>query len=267
MFYMKTAYCMVLNTLSEIKGSIMRCFKILTFLLMVSMAASKPCIAGPPFDTDDPVPVLYKHWEYYISSINTYRAGVWSGTLPHLEFNYGVVRNVQIHLLLPLNYMSAMHSRPSFGYADTEFGFKFRFLKETGNRPQAGIFPIIEVPTFRNSEFSDGKTKVYIPLWLQKGWDRFTTYGGAGYWINPGSGNKNWIFAGWEAQYDFSDHLTLGGELFLQSPDTSDGSTSTGFNLGGSVNTSDKFHIIFSLGRNLTGGKNFSSYFGLLWTI
>jgi hypothetical protein len=28
---------------------------------------------------------------------------------------------------------------------------------------------------------------------------------GAGYWINPGSGNKNWVFAGWEAQYDFSE--------------------------------------------------------------
>jgi len=36
--------------------------------------------AGPPFNTDDPETVRYKHWEYYISSINTYQFGVWSGT-------------------------------------------------------------------------------------------------------------------------------------------------------------------------------------------
>ena len=163
--------------------------------------------------------------------------------------------------------MSVPHRRASFGYADTELGFKFRFLNETDNRPQAGIFPIIEVPTVKNSDFGDGKTKIYIPVWLQKSWNKLTTYGGAGYWINPGSGNKNWIFAGWEIQYDFSEQLTLGGELFMQTPDTGSGKTFTGFNVGGSINPSDKFHIIFSLGRNLTSEKNFSSYFGLLWTI
>ncbi len=234
---------------------------------VIGIAVSKPVNAGPPFDTDDPVPVMFKHWEYYISSINNHQDGVWSGTLPHLEFNYGLVPNVQVHLLLPMNYISATHGKASFGYADTELGFKFRFLKETDNRPQAGIFPLIEVPTVRNNEFSDGTTKVYLPIWLQKSWNKLTTYGGAGYWINPGTGNKNWIFAGWEVQYDFSDHLTLGGELFLQTPDTSAGTTGTGFNLGGSINPSEKFHIIFSLGHSITSEKNFSSYFGLLWTI
>ena len=26
--------------------------------------------AGPPFFTDDPQPVDFKHWEFYISSVN-----------------------------------------------------------------------------------------------------------------------------------------------------------------------------------------------------
>jgi hypothetical protein len=34
--------------------------------------------AGPPFFTDDPETVRYKHWEYYISSINTHQSGIWS---------------------------------------------------------------------------------------------------------------------------------------------------------------------------------------------
>ena len=65
---------------------------------------SQQILAGPPFNTDDPEPVKFKHWEYYISTIDLYQSGTWSGTSPHLEVNYGLVTNVQVHLLLPMNY-------------------------------------------------------------------------------------------------------------------------------------------------------------------
>src|SRR5450759_3703200 len=119
--------------------------------------------AGPPFNTDDPETVKYKHWEYYISSINTFQIGVWSGTCPHFELNYGLVQNVQVHLLLPMNYDYSRHQGVNFGYANTEFGIKYRFVQETDNSPQIGTFPIIEIPTIKNSEFSNGKAKIYLP--------------------------------------------------------------------------------------------------------
>jgi hypothetical protein len=225
------------------------------------------CYSGPPFGTDDPETVLFKHWEYYTSSINTYQAGVWTGTTPHLEFNYGLVPNVQVHLLLPLNYNYVQHKGGNIGYADTEFGIKFRFIQENDNSPQIGVFPIVEIPTVKNSEFSSGRTKIYLPVWVQKSLGKVTSYGGAGYWINPGENNRNWIFAGWEAQYSFSPALTLGGELFYHSASTNDGKYGAGLNVGGSVNPSEKFHLIFSFGHSLINDHEFSSYFGLLWTI
>jgi len=223
--------------------------------------------AGPPFDTDDPETVRYKHWEYYISSMNTSQFGVWSGTCPHFEINYGLVPNVQVHLLLPINYDYTRHQGSNFGYADTEFGIKYRFIQETENSPQVGIFPIIEIPTIKNSEFSNGKAKIFLPVWAQKSWGKLTTYGGVGYWINPGTGNKNWIYSGWEIQYDISPGITLGGEFYYHSADTRDSKSATGFNLGGSFNISEKFHIIFSAGHSITNDHTFSSYIGFLWTI
>jgi hypothetical protein len=223
--------------------------------------------AGPPFDTDDPEPVDFKHWEYYVSSINNRQIGIWSGTAPHIEINYGLIQNVQIHLILPMNYFYSGHLQSGYGYADTEFGVKFRFVKETANSPQVGTFPILEIPTIKNSEFSDGKMNIYLPVWLQKSWGSLTTYGGGGYWINPGVNNKNWIFAGWELQYDFSKFLMLGGELYYHSADTNSSKSGTGFNLGGSINPSEKFHFIFSFGHTLTNDNEFTSYLGLLWTI
>jgi hypothetical protein len=223
--------------------------------------------AGPPFNTDDPETVRFRHWEYYISSLNNYQAKVWSGTSPHFEINYGLIPNVQVHLLLPLNYSYMKVSGAKFGYADTEFGIKFRFIKETDNSPQAGVFPIVEIPTIKNSEFSNGKAKIYLPVWLQKSWENLTTYGGVGYWINPGTGNKNWIFSGWELQYSFSPLVTLGGELFYHTAITKEDKPSTGFNLGGSINPSEKMHIIFSAGNTFSKDNSFTSYIGVLWTI
>jgi hypothetical protein len=223
--------------------------------------------AGPPFITDDPQPVDYRHWEYYISSINTMQPETWTGTSPHFEVNYGLIPNVQVHLILPMNYVYIRNEGTHFGYANTEFGIKYRFIQETENTPQIGVFPIIEIPTIKNNEFSSGKAQIYIPVWAQKSWGKLTTYGGVGYWINPGINNKNWIFSGWEIQYDLSPLFTFGGELYYNSAVTKDSKSVTGFNLGALINFTEKFHFILSAGHSLTNSSFVSSYAGLLWTI
>lgn len=239
---------------------------VVVFTLLVLFFA-RPVNAGPPFTTDDPQPVPFHHWEYYISSINLFQGHEWSGTAPHFEVNYGFVPNMQIHLLLPINYATVPHEAAKYGYADTEFGIKYCFIQETPNRPQIGTFPIVEIPTVKNEAFSDGKAKVFIPVWVQKSWDKLTTYGGIGYWVNPGTGNRNSVFSGWELQYDFTPMVTLGGELYYQSANAPDGQSVAAFNVGGSINASPKFHFIFSLGHSLTHENFLSSYVGLLWTI
>lgn len=223
--------------------------------------------AGPPFTTDDPQPVSYKHWEYYISSASKYQTHLWSGTSPHFEVNYGLIPNMQIHVLLPVNYSYVPHQETRIGYADTELGLKYCFIRETDSRPQIGTFPIFEIPTVKNEEFSDARTKIFLPIWAQKSWNKLTTYGGLGYWINPGAGNKNSILSGWELQYDFSKVITLGGELYFQTADAADSKSVTAFNMGGFLNASEKMHFIFSFGHSLTHENFFSSYLGLLWTI
>ncbi len=234
---------------------------------LIILISAEISIGGPPFLTDDPEPVDLKHWEFYISSINIFQQGDQSGTAPHIEMNYGIIRDVQVHVLLPLNYNHISGRNITFGYAYSEIGLKYRFMKETANRPQIGTFPIIEIPTIKNNEFGNGKTQVFLPIWIQKSWNKITTYGGAGYWINPGTGNRNWVFAGWELQYDFSEKVTLGGELYYHSSDAIGSLSATAFNLGGSINLTKKFHIIFSAGHSLLNKSFTSAYFGLLWTI
>jgi hypothetical protein len=225
--------------------------------------------AGPPFFTDDPDPVPLHHWEYYLSSQNEFdiRNHSATGTLPHVEVNWGAVRNVQIHLIIPFTYVFNTPSDFIYGYTNTEVGVKYRFIKETEKRPEIGVFPIAEVPTIRDPRFSQGNFQVFLPVWIQKSWKQLTTYGGAGYWINPGSGNQNWIFTGWEVQYGFTDFFTLGTEAYFETAPVKGENNVSGVTVGGFLNFSEYFHFIFSLGHTLTGENQVTFYAGLYVTI
>ena len=226
-------------------------------------------LAGPPFLTDDPEPVGFKHWEYYISSQSTFShsPSTASGTLPHFEVNYGVVPDVQLHMILPLNYNYSSSQFTAYGYANTELGVKYRFIKESDKVPEIGIFPIMEIPTVNNTDLYNGELQLFLPLWVQKSWNKLSSYGGGGYWINSGTGNKNWFFAGWQAQYEFSKKLSLGSEIYYHTAPANDSSSSVGFNIGGFLNFSEKFHFLFSIGHSLTNTNYTTAYTGILLTI
>jgi hypothetical protein len=231
------------------------------------LSVSSTVYAGPPFITDDPEPVPFKHWEFYLSSIDFFQPKSKSGTLPHFETNYGVLPNVQLHLQLPLNYLTTGNSF-DYGYGNTELGAKIRFLNLEKSKFQVGIFPIFEIPTIQNEPFNNNHIQNFLPVWFQKSWKKLVTYGGAGYCFNPGNDNRNWQFVGWETQYDFTDKLTLGGEVFYKTAAiTDDTQGSFGYNFGGFVNFSEHFHLIFSAGQSITGEKGTMAYGGLLCTI
>jgi hypothetical protein len=219
--------------------------------------------AGPPFRTDDPEPVEYKHWEVYVASQgNSDDSGI-SRTAPHIEVNYGILPNVQIHLIAPLEYVKPEGQASQYGYGDTELGAKFRFIQETDSCPQVGTFPIFILPTGNEDKgLGTGETQVFIPLWLQKSWGPWKTYGGGGYWINPGTGNQNYWFFGWEVQRDLSEYLTLGAEIFHETPSVVDGESSTGFNVGAIINFTDLHHLLLSAGKNFSGPKDTFYYVG-----
>jgi hypothetical protein len=222
--------------------------------------------AGPPFLTDDPVPVDYLHSEIYLFSTGTHDSGGTSGVGPAVEFNYGILPDTMIHLIAPMAYDAPKGGSSHFGYGDTEVGIKYRFVHETDLLPMIGAFPLVEIPTGDEDKgLGNGEAQWFLPIWLQKDFGKWTTYGGGGYWINPGADNKNYWFSGILLQYNFSDTFYLGGEFFYQTADTVDGEDSTGFNLGGSVPVGDNLQILFSAGRGLTNtsSNRFSYYLAL----
>jgi hypothetical protein len=150
---------------------------------------------------------------------------------------------------------------------DTELGAKYRFIHETDNIPQAGIFPLVHLPSGdSNRDLGSGHVQAFLPMWLQKSWGPWTTYGGGGYWINPGTDNKNYWQLGWLLQRDITKVLTLGAEIFYFGKQTTDGRDETGYNIGGIINLTEEHHVLFSAGSDFAGDNNFASYLGYQYT-
>lgn len=232
-------------------------------IILIYLSICVTAFAGPPFLTDDPEPVEYRHWEIYVASQGSFDRDETSLTAPHIELNYGVFPNVQIHLIAPFEYVKPEGEHSHYGYHDMELGAKFRFIQETDLRPQVGSFPIVVLPTGdKDKGLGSGEVQVFLPIWVQKGWGSWNTYGGGGYRINLGTNNKNYWFFGWEVQRDITKYLTLGAEMFHQTPSEVGGESSTGFNVGAIINFSDLHHMLLSVGRDFSGTNEPSFYIG-----
>jgi hypothetical protein len=225
--------------------------------------------AGPPFRTDDPEPTELGHYEFYTFSSGTVVSKDTSGALPGFELNYGLIPNGQLTIDAPVAFDSPSDGATQFGYGDTQFSFKYRFIQEDkeGSRPQVAVFPLVQLPTGdQNRGLGSGHVLAFLPVWLQKSFGDWTTYGGGGYWINQGGvGDQDYWFFGGLLQRKVTDKLSIAGEIFHQTAKTIDGDESTGFNVGAIYDFNEHNHLLFSAGRGFQNADNtnlFSWYLG-----
>ena len=112
--------------------------------------------------------------------------------------------------------------------------------------------------------------QAFLPVWLQKSWGdprrAWTTYGGGGYWIHPGSGNRNWWFVGDLVQHQITDWLTLGVEAFHETAQEAGSEGDTRLNAGGILDFSPTQHLLLSAGHTVQGPSAFQAYVALLVT-
>ena len=217
--------------------------------------------AGPPYVTDDPEPVEFRHWEFYLATQHAVTHAAASGTAPHIEVNYGALPGLQLHVIAPFAYAHPSDGSTYCGVGDIELGAKLRFIDENTWRPMVGTFPQFELPVGSESKgLGTGHLHVLIPLWLQKSLGSWTTYGGGGYWLNPGEGNRNFGYVGWLIQRRLSDRASLGAEVYYSTPDHVGGGANLRFNVGVVIDLTTQRHLLLSAGRGIVGEGLFQGY-------
>jgi hypothetical protein len=237
---------------------------------VIALGCPVAVTAGPPFLTDDPVPLNFGHFETYVFSQWDSSPGTSSNvTGPAVELNWGFLRNLQFHVIAPFENATAPGIPSAFGFVDAEVGIKYRFLEETTGRPQIGIFPMAEVGTGNATRnLGNGQTWYRVPVWIQKSYDkgRWTVDMGGGAAINGAPGQRNYGFGGFLVQRSLGSGLTLGAEVYTQGAVAVGTTGTTFYNVGGYINPSEQFSILFSVGRSVAGQNHAIGYFGLYYT-
>jgi hypothetical protein len=249
-------------------------------LTVVPMFAPAVAWAGPPFQTDDPEPVDFRHYEFYTFGAADSTAIAVNTAGPAVEFNWGVVPNVQLHIVIPAAAtwpsnspsLAPLGEGPSaFGLGDIETGVKIRFIQETRHRPMIGTFTMFEIPSGNAAKgLGVGKGWAKLPIWVQKSFGPWTTYGGVGENINTAPGNRNFTFGGWLVQRDIGTKLTLGTEVFSHGPEglgTAQTRSATLVDVGGYYYFKNPgFQLLFCYGHTAFGQAENYAYLGLYWT-
>ena len=101
-------------------------------------------------------------------------------------------------------------------------------------------------------------------MWLQQDFGATSLFGGGGYEINPGAGNRNFWQAGLALTHDFSKRLSLGTEVTWQSADAGDGHASTGVNLGLIRKLGGPASLLLAAGPSFSAGQTSYHAYGAL---
>jgi hypothetical protein len=209
-------------------------------------SAAVPAAAGPPYLTDDPVPTDSGHWEIYSFTSGEGRRAELDDDLG-LDLNYGPAEGVQLTATLPLTFSHDAVKGWRGGSGDVELGVKYRFVGDAKHGFSAAIFPRALLPTASRS--AGERMRILLPLWLGKDIHSGTSiFGGGGYELNPGPGNRNFWQAALAITHDLDKRFSVGGEVAWQQPDTKTGTNQTRAGIGSTVKLSEHHALLVSGG-------------------
>lgn len=204
--------------------------------------------AGPPYVTDDPEPTDLGKWEIYGFGAGTHFAHSTEGATG-FDINYGGARDLQLTTVIEIDHQHGGPEGNHSGFGNMEVGAKYRFLHQRAGSwlPDVSFFPKLDLPT-AGKRFGSGRVGVQLPFWAQKDMGEWSLFGGGGYFINPGTGQRNYWLSGIALTRTVTKALSLGGEIYHQTRDADDGRSTTGLGLGASWQVAPHWSIIGSGG-------------------
>lgn len=224
----------------------------LRLLAASAMLAPATAWAGPPFLTDDPEPTETGHWEIYGPLIEAEGRGAEYGGSAGVEINYGAAPDLQITVGVPAAFT---HDDTGWrwGAGDLELSAKYRFYHDEQAGLSIAAFPGVTLPTGTNGMGSD-KVTALLPIWIQKDTGPWSLFGGGGYALNPGPGNRDYWTGGVAVTRQVDAQLLLGLEADRQGPDTIGGRASTSLGIGAIYQLRAPFRILASGGPTFSDG-------------
>jgi hypothetical protein len=225
-------------------------------LIAAALVGAAPAWAGPPYVTDDPQPTDDGHWEIYNFAIGDHVAGTTSGEAG-LDLNYGSAKDVQLTLVLPAAFVDA--GGFDVGGGDIEAAAKFKLLHQDGFGIDLAVFPRAFIPT-SGGHFGSPRTNLLLPIWAEKDFGKWQVFGGGGYQINPGPGQRDFWTGGLAITRDITERLNLGAEIYAQTSAAADARPFVGLNVGEAWRLTKHWSLLAAGGPGLVNARTQGQY-------
>lgn len=219
---------------------------------------SGTAMAGPPYVSDDPEPTDYQHYEIYLFT-NGMNARDGTSGAAGIDFNYGGMPDLQLTAVAPIAYASPTAGSIVAGLGNVELAAKYRFLHQSEIGWDVAIFPRVFLPT-ASARVGARHASLFLPLWLEKDWDKWSAFGGGGCELNRGGGSQNFCQAGWVLTRQILPNLQIGAEIVHQTADTKGGRASTGLGVGVRYDINNNFHLLGYVGPGLQNTAETARY-------
>jgi hypothetical protein len=172
-----------------------------------------------------------------------------------------LVKDIQLTVGLPIAFEHAAGETHA-GTADLEASLKYRVYNDAPSGIQIAVFPGITLPTGGN-RMSTGHVTALLPVWAQKNAGAWSVFGGGGYAINPGAGNRDFWTGGVAISREVNERLTVGLEANIEGPSEIGGSATTSLGLGALYDLPGPLRLLASTGPSFGNGNGFHAFMAL----
>lgn len=219
-----------------------------TMSVLLLAAGIASAMAGPPYQSDDPEPTDFGHFEIYSFDKGTFgRSG--SSSASGLDFNYGAAPDLQLTATVPFGYDAPSKGPSDFGPGNVELAAKYRFLHQDAFGLDVSVFPRIFLPS--PSLAGDPNASMLLPVWIQKDWGATSAFGGGGCQFSLRDAARNFCLYGATVTRQVLKNLQLGVEVFRQTSDGSGAPPSTTLGVGARYDLDDHYHLLGYVARGL----------------
>ena len=213
--------------------------------------------------TDDPEPPPAGGWEINIPFILERSPAKTEMGAPLFDFNYGLP-DVQLKLEFPIKIVDEDGNGTTAGAGDLLLGVKWRFFNNEKSQLQLGTYPQLLLPAGDDTRgLGEGRPAFVLPVVAQKSWEKWTLYSNVGFWWQTTAETRNYFYAGAVLEREITERLTLGFELFGNSPKERGSRSDVAFNLGGTWKLNKHINLLFAGGRDIVGDTTAMAYIGL----
>ena len=241
---------------------------LVSLALCVALASACPqALAGPPYASDDPQPTELHGYEVYAFTQGSRGPRGQEGGAG-IDFNYGAAPGLQLTAVLPVEWESGPAEPRHSGPGPVELAAKWRFVHEPARGFDLAFFPRLFLPPTQATR-GERHAALQLPLWLQFGGERWSTFGGGGCTLRGGAGTRDPCEIGWALVRNVGRRLQLGAEVFHRGADEPGGSPSTELGAGATWDADEHLHLMGSIGPGLQAiGENARThwYAALLFT-